>query len=215
LKTSNSNEFKQLYYSLMIFYLMFSLCTAIFYATKRDAYHFFTTLGTMLMPLGIWGFFRILKLQRAYLLDAIILGFTFFAYTLGSAVDLYKLLPGFDKLAHMFSGVLAGMLALCLYCILKKEKMPQPSECAIVVLFVFFGSMAAAGMWEIGEYFVHMITGRDVQKVIATGINDTMQDMIVCMIGTILYLPTVVRICKGKNSSLNKAVLMFTEKNHD
>ena len=72
--------------------------------------------------------------------------------------------------------------------------------------------MAAAGMWEIGEYFVHMITGRDVQKVIATGINDTMLDMIVCMIGTIMYLPSVKRFCSGKSSILNNAVASFAKK---
>ena len=215
MKYGATDKSKLLYRSMVVLYLIFSFCTAAIYGVKRDLYHLFITLGTMLIPLGIWSLPKMLKLKREYFLDLIVLGFAFLAYTLGSCVDLYKILPGFDKLAHMLSGVFAGMLALCLYCVLKGECRPRASDCAIVVLFVFFGSMAAAGMWEIGEYFVHMITGRDVQKVIATGINDTMLDMIVCMIGTIMYLPSVKRFCSGKCSILNNAVGAFAKKNEN
>lgn len=123
-------------------------------------------------------------------------------YTLGSVWEFYLLIPNYDKIVHTLSGVFVSMLALALYCVVKPEHRLEARDRVLAALFVFFASMAVAGLWEIAEYFVNLITGRDVQRVALTGINDTMQDMIVCMIGTLAYLPLVVRACKGRKSVL-------------
>ena len=56
---------------------------------------------------------------------------------------------------------------------------------------------------------MHAITGRDVQRVLLTGVDDTMQDMIVCLVGTLIYLPQVSRFCHGRYSPLNSLALPF------
>ena len=78
---------------------------------------------------------------------------------------------------------------------------------------MFFGSMAVAGLWEICEYGVHALTGRDVQHVLDTGVSDTMQDMIVCMIGTLFYVGCVIRRYRGKPNALTDAAESFVEVN--
>ena len=47
----------------------------------------------------------------------------------------------------------------------------------------------------------------------ATGVADSMQDMIVCMIGTLVTLPFVHRLCHGKTDPLTGAVSAFVELN--
>ena len=52
-----------------------------------------------------------------------------------------------------------------------------------------------------------------MQRVVLTGVSDTMQDMIVCMIGTIAYLPAVFRLGKGKSSVWTGPAEGFAGKN--
>ena len=52
---------------------------------------------------------------------------------------------------------------------------------------------AGQGYEEIGEYFLSMLTGIDMQRVATMGIHDSMQDMIVCLIGTVALLPSTSR----------------------
>ena len=146
-------------------------------------------------------------------LTFVVLLFTLLGYTLGSVWEFYLLIPNFDKVVHMLSGVFVSMLALTLYCVVKPEHKLDACNCATAMLFVFFASMAVAGLWEITEYFVNLITGRDVQRVAATGVGDTMQDMIVCLIGTLAYLPLVRRACHGKSSVWTGMAEAFIENN--
>ena len=105
------------------------------------------------------------------------------------------------------------MLALALFLMICPEHRVTRENLALAVLFVFFASMAVAGLWEISEYFVHAVTGRDVQRVALTGVDDTMQDMIVCMIGTLAYLPAIVRLGHGRSNVFTGPAEAFAAKN--
>ena len=71
--------------------------------------------------------------------------------------------------------------------------------------------MAVAGLWEIGEYILSKITLRDMQNVASTGVADSMQDMIVCLLGTLLLLPAVKHLAEGKTTVLNVLIPPFVE----
>jgi hypothetical protein len=47
--------------------------------------------------------------------------------------------------------------------------------------------MFLATMWEVYEYASSIIFNIDPQNNLTTGVNDTMQDIIVALIGTILF----------------------------
>ena len=190
-------------------YFAFNLACALYYGARWDAYHFGIALGTLLIPALPELFYRLFRLRRVEQLNFCILAFSFLGYTLGSVVDLYQRIDGFDKLVHTLSGLFVSMLCLCVYCAARPGKKPEADERLLAMLFVFFGSMAVAGLWEICEYAVHAITGRDVQRVLLTGVDDTMQDMIVCLVGTLIYLPQVSRFCQGRYSPLNSLALPF------
>lgn len=206
-------KFAQINRFFIPFYLILSIGAAIYYGLRQDAYHFWTSLGTLALPAGLAAFYPLFKFKIVHQLNFVILMFSMLGHTLGSALEFYRWIPYFDKFVHMLSGVFVSILCLGLYLCIRVDAPRVCQERLLAVLFVFFGSMAVAGLWEICEYFVHAITGRDVQNVAATGVSDTMQDMIVCMVGTVLYLPAVSALFKGKHSFLTGAAEAFVEKN--
>lgn len=190
-------------------YFAFNLACALYYGVRWDAYHFGIALGTLLIPALPELFYRLFRLRRVEQLNFCILAFSFLGYTLGSVIDLYQRIDGFDKLVHTLSGLFVSMLCLCVYCAARPGKSPGADERLLAGLFVFLGSMAVAGLWEICEYAIHAMTGRDVQRVLLTGVDDTMQDMIACLVGTLIYLPQVSRFCRGRYSPLNSLALPY------
>ena len=43
-------------------------------------------------------------------------------------------------------------------------------------------------MWEIWEFFCFLVFGNDAQKHLTTGVFDTMEDLIACMVGSAIML---------------------------
>lgn len=194
-------------------YLLLGVGAAIVNAFRKDVYHFSIGLGTLLIPLALTLFYKIFHLKRVHQVDFWVVLFSLVGYTCGSVLEFYLMIPNFDKVVHTLSGVLVSMLAYALFRAVKPGHAVEKKDRALAMLFVFFASMAVAGMWEICEYFVNLITGRDVQRVLATGVGDTMQDMIVCMIGTLISLPFVGHACEGKPSVLTSPADAFIELN--
>ena len=197
----------------LAFYYLFSAVLIVVYAIRKDGYHLGISIGTLAIPPALALFYRITRLKRVHQLDFLILAFTFLAYPLGSCLDFYRILPGFDKVAHTLSGVFVSVLCLVLYYFLKPGHAVEARDATLAMVFTFFGSMAVAGLWEIAEYLISFVVGLDLQRVAATGVADSMQDMIVCMIGTLVTLPFVHRLCHGKTDPLTGAVSAFVELN--
>ena len=63
--------------------------------------------------------------------------------------------------------------------------------------------MAMACFWEICEYVLSLVVHNDPQMVAATGIQDTMLDMIVCTIGALLMLIPYYFYYKKKEGRLH------------
>jgi uncharacterized membrane protein YjdF len=139
--------------------------------------------------------------------------FTFLAYPLGGTAEFYQKIRGFDKVAHTLSGVFVALLALALFLYLERNRPLREHNTPTAVLFVFFCSMAVAGLFELCEWAAAAITGRDLQHVLGTGVNDTMQDMLVCLIGTLLFCVLIPRFYRGKQDPLTGAAAGFLAKN--
>ena len=55
----------------------------------------------------------------------------------------------------------------------------------------FFFSGFVAVLWEIFEFVADLLTGNDSQNVAATGVADTMEDMMICLVGG-LFMAAVI-----------------------
>lgn len=119
------------------------------------------------------------KLETIYLL------FVFCAHFLGSIIDLYHTVDGYDKIMHLISGAVTGLLAL--YVLVKLDRYNK-KYLFFNLLFILAFTIMIAGLWEYYEYICDQLFGKDAQNVLTTGVADTMQDMIAATIGSILVM---------------------------
>ena len=206
-------RFQKVNRAFVVFYYLFSAVLIVVYAVQKDGYHLGISLGTLVVPPAIALFYRIFRLKTVHQLNFLVLAFTFLAYPLGSCLDFYRILPGFDKVAHTLSGVFVSLLCLVLYYALKPGHEIARRDAGLAMAFTFFGSMAVAGLWEVGEYLISFVVGLDLQRVEATGVADSMQDMIVAMLGTFATLPFAHRLAAGKRDLITGAVDAFVALN--
>ena len=200
---------RRLYHGFLAFYCLHSAALVTLYALRQDVYHLSITLGTFAFPILLELVWRLSPLRRVWQLDCLVLGFVFIAYPLGSCVDLFHWLPGFDKVAHTLSGTFTSVLALMLFYGLKPGHRVERADAALAVSFMLLSSIAVAGLWEIGEYLVSGIVARDLQRVAETGVADSMQDMIVCTVGALATIPAALRLCQGRHGLFSGMVHDF------
>ena len=136
-----------------------------------------------IMPLR----FRILRLRPSYLLYTEFIVFVFLAFTLGVSLRWYTVIWWYDLFAHALSGGVFVMVGLCAFYLLQDDRGASPSHNGkAAVGFGFCFSMMCAAMWEIVEYTGFLLFGYDSQNVAATGVGDTMEDMMICLAGTVI-----------------------------
>ena len=174
-------------------YAAVNLALLLRYALARDLYHTGLALGTLVLFPVLHIFYRLSRLKRIHRMDICIYLFALLAYTGGELLGGYARLGAYDKLAHMLSGCFVYMLAHPLFYFLKAGHAVERSDRALLMVFCAAVSLCVAGLWEMGEYLLSMLTGIDMQRVATMGIHDSMQDMLVCLVGTIALLPATNR----------------------
>ena len=90
---------------------------------------------------------------------------------------------------HFLSGVLTSILALD---ILKRANVIDKNKIYINVLFVLGITFMVAGLWEIFEFTTDNIFGKDAQKVLTTGVSDTMKDIISAFLGSLIIVVSYI-----------------------
>lgn len=199
----------------VVLYVALALALTIINIVKGIPYYYLLSIGSLLIFPLVAGFHRLFRLERSNQMDFVIYFFTLIALLLGSVVDLYKVTWFYDKLMHCLSGTFVMILALPLYYKSRPGQSPDRHDCVQAVLFCIFTSLSIAGIWEMCEYVLTPLVGRDLQRVLSTGINDTMQDMLVCTLGTVIVIPSMVRYyTRGKVDFLISASHAFLVKNH-
>lgn len=127
---------------------------------------------------------KILRYDISHLVEFIYLVFILLAHLLGSVVNLYARIWWWDLFVHCLSGVLTAILGLL---ILKRMSIDFDKNKWLVIVFSICFSLAVASCWEFFEFTVDKITGGDTQWVLLTGVDDTMTDMLIAFLGTILF----------------------------
>lgn len=211
--SARDERFRPIALGAEIFYALFSAYLVVSGAVTGNSYRLTMGIGTYFLYPLFWAFYKLFHLRRGYQMEFCVFFFTFLAYPLGGTAEFYQKIQGFDKVAHTLSGVFVAMLALTLFLILQRKRPLKEHSVPTAVLFVFFASMAVAGLFELCEWTAAALTGRDLQCVLTTGVNDTMQDMLVCLIGTLLFCPLIPRFYRGGYDPLTGAVAGFLEKN--
>ena len=123
---------------------------------------------------------KIFKIDINEFLIFIWIIFIFLAHFLGVSLEFYNKWYCFDKVTHFMSGILSGGVATLIINKVKCKNVYQN------ILFIVSFTWFCAGMWEVFEFTSNYLFGGDAQKVALTGVSDTMWDMIVAFLGSII-----------------------------
>ena len=124
---------------------------------------------------------KLFKIRINEVINLIYIIFIFMAHFLGVICELYNYIYWFDKFVHFLSGIVTAFVAIYLLVKCKKDK-----NIFFDILVIISLTLAVAAFWEIFEYLSSFYFHMDPQKVLLTGVNDTMGDIIVAFLGSVL-----------------------------
>ena len=110
--------------------------------------------------------------------------FLILAFLFGSIMGGYSKIYWYDSFTHLLSGVFTAFMAPIL---LKWLNRYNKKDIVFNIIYIILITLSVAVLWECTEFTIDKILGTDTQKVLTTGVNDTMKDMICALIGSILY----------------------------
>lgn len=148
----------------------------------QDLYATLIRLSIIPVMLAPWIVKKLFQVKISDNLETIYIIFVFFAHFLGSIVNLYHIIPSYDKVMHFLSGVLSALLG---FIILIKMNHYQKKKIWFNILFIIAITLSIAALWEFYEFIFDQLFARDAQNVLTTGTGDTMMDMIMAFIGSI------------------------------
>lgn len=142
---------------------------------------------------------KIFKAKISIVIKTTYIVFIFIAQFLGVTVELYNHISWFDKFTHWLSGIITALLSLSL---LSKFKLYNKKNVLFNIIWMISITLAIASLWECFEYGANILFGGDAQRVATTGVNDTMQDIIVAFIGSIIVSLIYSFECKTDNNGI-------------
>ena len=172
--------------AMLAFYYVFTACGAVF-CLRRDAslYNILLAAAAFALSLVPYLLYRLAHLRPVYLLEIVFDAFVLAAVPFASLFGGYDFVPYWDKILHFLSGFLFAVLGTVVYFSCKPGHQLERADAFNASLYTWMFAMMSAVLWEIWEYIVSQ-SGADPQQVAATGVGDTMQDMIVCTLGGLI-----------------------------
>jgi uncharacterized membrane protein YjdF len=123
------------------------------------------------------------KIEVSSSLRLFILIFIFVAMFLAVEFNFYSIIPGLDKIEHLFSGILFVFIGFLIFKNINKKTLKIQVHPLTIVFFCMFFSIAVAGCWEIYEFTMDRLFGLNCQN---GSLMDTMGDIICGTTGAIL-----------------------------
>lgn len=117
-----------------------------------------------------------IRIELAYYL------FIFLALDLGICMYWYETVPYFDKFVHMLSGVFSAIISYYVLLFFGAKYTYKGFRRLFIICF----SLAVAVIWEFFEFFCDKVLGQHMQELISTGVDDTMWDLIMAFIGSLI-----------------------------
>lgn len=146
---------------------------------------------------------NLLKIDLKEYTKVILSIFIFFALCLGSVMKFYNIFPWWDLFLHCTSGVMTYFIGKeIIFNIISKDKKVQLNYIIISIFAICF-SLAIGNAWEILEFTIDGILGKDTQIAAnfigRNALMDTMTDLIASTTGTILTYIVITFIHKKNN----------------
>lgn len=166
-------------------------------------------IGLMVITLWImYGVYKKTFLRKTRISFYLIYSFIFGAMYLGNVFDFYLIIPMYDKILHLLSGLILGMIGYILFVHVSNGATEGSFKRYMPILFSIIFSIAGAAVWEIWEFSTDQLFGFASQN---NSLHDTMWD-IICgsLMGVIANIPIYLYYIKSKKikfiENLNKEI---------
>lgn len=186
---------------VLLLYYIGTVATFIWSVKNGAGYLIAMAAAALILPVVPKLLYQIFHWRPVYLFEIIFNTFVFVAVPFASVLGGYDIVPYLDKILHCLSGFLFAVVGVIIFYYMKDGHRVAVSDAPAVSMFGAMFAMSTAVLWEIYEYMLSQF-GPDPQLVAATGVNDTMQDMIVCTIGGIITAILCYRYLKGHKPDL-------------
>ncbi len=192
---------KIVFYSVVVVYIITVIMAMIINLNNNDQEALMMTLVAIITPWLIPTVFKLLKWQMSIEVKIVNITFIYLASLIGSGLNGYHY-PYFDKIVHFFSGILASLLMISLFCLLKnKRKISDPGDYQILLLFTFSSNLAIALLWEFFEYLMLILFNNDCINHYTTGVHDSLTDMLCALVGGLIVIYCLINYYqRGKRS---------------
>lgn len=144
---------------------------------------------------------KLFKIKITDAMEFIYVLFMILAQFIGSVVNLYNHTWWYDLFTHFLSGVLTTILALV---IMNWLGVYNEKNKWFNFIFMISFTLMIASLWEFMEFGTDLVMGTDVQHVLDTGVADTMEDMLIAFLGSIIV--GVKYLFEGKSGLIKKIV---------
>ncbi|MCE5297323.1 MAG: hypothetical protein MUE45_05780 [Methanoregulaceae archaeon] len=115
-----------------------------------------------------------------------LIAFAVFLHVAGYSQQLYIILyPYYDKFAHFISSITVAVLAFVSILLINRFSCTKLARWQIFFYIVIF-TMAIGAFWEIYEYLLDTFFGSYLTKLLQHGLDDTMIDLIIDLVGGII-----------------------------
>lgn len=134
---------------------------------------------------------KFLRLQIPKALHIMFSAFLFCAIFLGEVANFYYLIPNWDDVLHLTSGMMLCLLGCMLANIMARKQQLPP---ALIAVFGLCFAIAVGGLWEVYEYAFDGLLGLNMQKTVLqsgevlaghAAITDTIIDIVVDSVGAV------------------------------
>ena len=169
-----------------IVYLLLSVATFIYKLVTGGFVASLTALLVIVLLLGLRYAFKLIKFPITDMLWIFVTTFLMFSFFLGNVWGVYRLIPSWDFLLHLFSGFMLAVFGYSFLYTLSGYDKTNVTNYGFSAMFVFLFCIACAGAWEIYEFSGDMLFGLNSQN---GSLLDTMTDIIA---GTLGSIPMVV-----------------------
>ncbi len=147
---------------------------------------------------------KMFKIKITSAMELVYVLFIILAQFVGSVVNLYNKVWWYDLFAHFLSGILTSVLSLV---VLNWFGVYKEKNKWFNFLFIISFTLMIASIWEFMEFGTDTFLGMNVQHSIDTGVRDTMEDMLVAFLGSLIVsISYLVENKVAKNGFLKRVV---------
>ena len=139
--------------------------------------------------------------------------FIYLSLFLGEVGGYYHVYWWWDLMLHLASGFIAGIFGFVLVYVLNEhDEIGMQLKPGFVAFFAFLFSLGFGVMWELFEFSMDEVFDMNMTK---TGLDDSMQDLFVALIGAFVISMTGYGYLKRKNKAgfFEKWIYKFVKQN--